>query len=393
MSQQLISLNPDLKRLFDDGYEVSVEHGHLVVRHVPYVTANREIRLGTLVSTLAMSGDRTNPPETHVMMFAGEFPCDQFGRPLEKIRHTSSRQRIGGDVVIDHSFSSKPQHGYPDYYEKVTTYAYLLGSPAAAIDPDITARTHRVVEACDDSPFVYMDNASSRAGINALSEKLKAPSVALVGLGGTGSYVLDQLAKTPICNIHLYDGDVFEQHNAFRAPGAPSVGALRERPFKVDYFASIYQNMHRGIVPHPVFIDDDNVDELSAHSIVFVCIDANEAKRAIIETLEQAGVPFIDVGMGLELVEDALIGSVRTTTSTPAYRDHVRSRSRIPLHPAGRDDMYGRNIQVADLNALNACLAVIRWKKLRGFYADTERESFSLFTVDANHILNEDLAP
>ena len=39
MSQSLISLSPDLRRLNEDGFEVSVEAGHLVVRGVPYVNA------------------------------------------------------------------------------------------------------------------------------------------------------------------------------------------------------------------------------------------------------------------------------------------------------------------------------------------------------------------
>jgi hypothetical protein len=51
---------------------------------------------------------------------------------------------------------------------------------------------------------------------------------------------------------------------------------------------------------------------------------------------------------------------------------------------------YARNIQVADLNALNACLAVIRYKKHLGFYRDLEREHNSLYTIDGNHLLNED---
>jgi hypothetical protein len=31
---------------------------------------------------------------------------------------------------------------------------------------------------------------------------------------------LDFVAKTPVEEIHLFDSDVFLQHNAFRAPGA-----------------------------------------------------------------------------------------------------------------------------------------------------------------------------
>ena len=36
------------------------------------------------------------------------------------------------------------------------------------------------------------------------------------------------------------------------------------------------------------------------------------------------------------------------------------------------DADYERNIQIADLNALTASMAVIRWKKFSGFYQDLE---------------------
>lgn len=34
----------------------------------------------------------------------------------------------------------------------------------------------------------------------------------------------------------------------------------------------------------------------------------------------------------------------------------------------GVDDLYRTNIQIREVNALNACLAIIRFKQLRGFY-------------------------
>ncbi|MGB7493085.1 MAG: hypothetical protein WBW05_01660, partial [Candidatus Acidiferrum sp.] len=54
------------------------------------------------------------------------------------------------------------------------------------------------------------------------------------------------------------------------------------------------------------------------------------------------------------------------------------------------DDDYNRNIQIADLNALNAALAVIKWKKLFGFYRDLKFEHHSQFSIDTNLLLNED---
>ena len=50
--------------------------------------------------------------------------------------------------------------------------------------------------------------------------------------------------------------------------------------------------------------------------------------------------------------------------------------------------MYASNIQVADLNAFNALMAVIKWKKLRGFYRDLEQELHSTYTTDGNLLLN-----
>jgi hypothetical protein len=54
--------------------------------------------------------------------------------------------------------------------------------------------------------------------------------------------------------------------------------------------------------------------------------------------------------------------------------------------------MCDSNIQVADLNAFNACLAVIKWKKLLGFCYDHDQEHHSLYTIDGNHLMNVDLS-
>ena len=98
----------------------------------------------------------------------------------------------------------------------------------------------------------------------------------------------------------------------------------------------------------------------------------------------------IDVGMGIFLKDEALGGILRVTTSTPAKRDHVRAKKRIPLAKANERDEYARNIQLAELNALNAALAVIKWKKLCGFYIDLEKEHHSTYSIDGNEMTNED---
>ena len=113
--------------------------------------------------------------------------------------------------------------------------------------------------------------------------------MAIVGLGGTGSYVLDMVAKTPVQEIRLFDNDEFLQHNAFRSPGAPSLGELREAPKKVEYLKAIYSNMHRRIVAQSVNLDASNIHLLDGVTFAFLCMDDGEAKQLIVHKLEKSG--------------------------------------------------------------------------------------------------------
>jgi hypothetical protein len=390
MSQQLISRNPDLARLRNEGYDVSIRVGHLVVDRIPYVRSPENVGYGTLISELTLQGDKTTRPGSHVVHFAGDYPCDQYGKPLAKIRHQSTTREIGDGLTVNHSFSSKPPGGYADHYEKMATYAAILATPAALVDGTMTATPFPViVDDTDDSVFRYVDTASSRAGIANLNERLAGDRVAIIGLGGTGSYVLDLVAKTPVQEIHLFDDDNFLTHNAFRSPGVATINELRSKPTKVDYFASRYKALRTHIVPHACRLDSSNVISLDNMSIVFLCLDDGEAKRPIIEHLEQKRVQFIDAGLGVLQSEDKLLGIVRVTTSTPNLRRHVHEKHRIPLIGTPNNE-YSTNIQIAELNALNAALAVIKWKKLRDFYLDLEGEHHTTYTIDGNAMTNED---
>ena len=146
--------------------------------------------------------------------------------------------------------------------------------------------------------------------------------------------------------------------------------------------------MRKNIIAHDVYVDNSNLALLDGMEFVFICIDAGEAKLPIIEKLEADGISFADVGMGIELVHEKLLGILRVTTSTPDKRDHIKDR--VGFADGDADDVYGHNIQIADLNALNAALAVIKWKKLFGFYLDLENEHSSNYTLDGNIITNTD---
>ncbi|MBL8824603.1 MAG: ThiF family adenylyltransferase [Planctomycetia bacterium] len=397
MSQKLVSLNPDLSRLRAEGLDISIgKSRHLFIRDIPYVTSARVVKRGIIASALDLAGEATIPPETHVVFFVGEPPCDEHGSPLPGVS-PNSNQPLGDGMIPNHQISRVPKTGptpgkYPDYYQKIMTLVAIVCSPAQAIDPTATAFTHPVVvpDEEDDSVFNYIDTAATKAGIVIANRKLEGKKIAIVGMGGTGAYVLDFVAKTPAAEIHLFDRDVFLNHNAFRCPGAASLDDLNKKPQKVNYLDAIYSRMHRKIMAHDCFIDDTTVEQLKGMDFVFVCIDKGTGKRLIVERLEEWGIPFVDVGMGIQLGEDNTLGGIVTaTTSTPAKRDHFRVRVQFSDGEAANE--YSQNVQIAELNAMNAALAVIKWKKFCGYYDDVTREHYCAYTIRSNQLISEDV--
>lgn len=396
MSQRRISLSSDLSRLRADGYDVSEEHGHLVMRDVPYVNPQREVKRCTLIDILNVTGDDVGRPPDHTMWAGGERPCDQHGIVLERIfaQPDDHNREIVPGVSVNWRLSAKAMADGnqrvedTEYHAKFLRYVEVLSAPAKLIDANATAQTFPVVtpDAGDNSIFKYIDTASARAGIVAISQKLELGRVAIVGLGGSGSYILDLVAKTPVREIHIFDPDVFSQHNAFRFPGAASVDDLKAKPSKVAYLSEVYGKMRSGIVPHPEGIATANVGELARMNFVFLALDGGDAKRLAVETLRRAGIPFVECGMGLYQVDQKLAGVLRLTTGTETKQDHLNAN--IPYSDGNVNNEYAQNLQIADLNALSAALAVIRWKKLFGFYNDLDREHHSTYTVDGNALSN-----
>lgn len=384
MSQQLINLNSDLKQLRDERYQVEIYGGHLLVHHIPYVTSEGKTAIGILVSELSLSGNKTVKPSTHVAMFSGEQPCNIDSTVITGLQHGQGNRGLGNGITINRSFSNKPSAGYPNYYEKIKRYAEIISAPAMALNETLTSKPFKPILTSTESVFKYYDTNSSRANIEFINRKLADQKIAIVGLGGTGAYVLDLVSKTCVSEIHIFDGDIFLNHNAFRSPGAASLETLNSEPKKVDYYASIYGAMRRKVIAHDYYISKENMHELSGMDYVFLCIDDNLVRYDCIEFLLLNAVSFIDVGLGVNVVNDELIGTVRVTSGLKTKNDHLSDRI-----PKG-DNEYVTNVQIAELNSLNATLAVLKWKKLSGFYQDLEKECHSTYAVNVSQLLNED---
>ena len=213
---------------------------------------------------------------------------------------------------------------------------------------------------------------------------LASERVAIVGVGGTGSHVLDYLSKSPVAEIHLFDGDQFLPRNAKRSPGA--INDLGDaRPVKAEFHGERYGGVREGIVAHGEHITEHNVHRLAEYTSVFLCIDGGPIKRPILEVCMASHAILINVGMGVFALpgDDRLSGIVGVTACRSEFFDHVQHC--FGLDEATEDD---HNRQTVELNALNAALAVVKWKKLLGVYADDTQEMDSMYVIAENCIDN-----
>ena len=390
MSRQLIAHSQDLLQLQNEGFDLEIVAGYLLIKGVPFVTSNREIKRGILISPLKVSGDVTDVPDTHVAYWTGEHPCHHNGVKIESIANGSAAQNFGRGVMADFTFSAKA--AYRDYHHKMTTYIGRITGEAQVIDPLVTAQTYPVIATEEEeSVFRYLDTATSRVGIGGLNERFSSQKIGIVGVGGTGSYILDLVAKTCVKEIHIYDGDVFSQHNAFRAPGAPSIDELKASSRKVEYLANIYDKMRRGIHAHSHPLDSSNAELLTGLDFIFLCMDSGEPKKAVVIKLLELQIPFIEVGMGIVRNPVGLSGLMRVTTAKKENHAHILTKMNFSKGDMPENE-YTTNIQIAELNALNAALAVICWKKHYGFYRDSSHSDSYSYSIAANEMVNEEVA-
>lgn len=376
---QLASHNPDIQKLIDRGYALRLDSGFLVVRDIPYLGPEGVLCWGAIVTVLKpIDGNRVEPVD-HQVFFAGGVPYGLDGKPIPFLGGgTTTVPLAKPDVVVQRSFSNKPPQGLPDFYTKIEHYVTILSGPARHRYPDADPLTFNIDEdAGPDSVFHYTDSLTSRALIGDLAAKFAHEVVAVIGLGGTGAYVLDYLVKTNVLEIRGFDPKPFHVHNAFRSPGQLSPSELGKS--KAEVYRKRYENFRKGLRLHAKAIDIGCEADFAGVTFAFVCVDKGTARAEIIDLISRLKIPFVDVGMGLIRENSALAGMVRTTVFRTDNAEDIRAKGLVPLtDPTG--DEYRTNIQIAELNALNAALAMLCYKQHCGFY--------SLKTPAENLLLN-----
>ncbi|MFN0729361.1 ThiF family adenylyltransferase [Polaribacter gochangensis] len=388
MSQQLINHSDDLQRLQKLNLVMDIKNDFLFIHRIPYLTSSKEVKYGILVSRLQRAGHRTQPNPEHTTYFQGEMPCKLDGKPFNIVANPN-KQVLADGFEVNFHFSSKPKpHGYSDYYHKMTTYINMITAPAKVIDENASEIGAPLDISEEETVFNYADTNSNKPELKELTKKFENQKIGIIGLGGTGSYILDLVSKVPVQEIHIFDGDWYYNNNAFRSPSAASIDDLIIPKRKVDYYNSIYSRMHKGIISHPYYLKEDKFFELLNFTFIFISIDKGDIKKKIIEFLELNNIPFIDSGIGVDYKNGALTGLVRSTTGTKGNYKHFWNSPYISYQD-NPDNEY-KNIQTAELNLLNAGFSVMKWKKLYGFYHDLTNEHNMFYRINANKIQNDE---
>ena len=397
MLQKLVNHNDDLRRLVERGYAVAFDSNHVVVRDIPYLDSEGGLQIGAIVAKLEFIDQERVVQTDHQVFFAGSVPYGLDRKPVPNLSGGPTHLTLSEasrDVVVERSFSNKPRHTgkFEDFFHKVESYVAIISGPAIE-SRDVSPYTFRLVEDVpSDSVFKFHDTLTSRAEITDLAENFKDDVIAIIGLGGTGAYVLDFIVKTPVREIRAFDLDPFRVHNAFRSPGRLEPRDLGQS--KAEVYGGRYENFRQGLSVTPSFIDASCHDELAGVTFAFVCVDKGSSRAGIFDLLISKGIPFIDVGMGLNRKRGPINGMLRTTYFSVELGQKLREKELAPLAD-GPEDLYRTNIQISELNALNACLAVIRFKQLRGFYFEEMSYYHLLFELGdlrtaGEHELGED---
>ena len=155
MSTAPLARSADLSRLLDDGYQVELNHGHLIIRHIPYATPARTVAYGFLTYPVTVSGDSIVSGTDHRIWLGANNPCDEHAQPLA-IANPEHHQMTPTESA-SYMLSSKPgPTGYPDEYSKITTYVRIIAQHAQALDATVTPTPGASwTDVDDDSRFHY----------------------------------------------------------------------------------------------------------------------------------------------------------------------------------------------------------------------------------------------
>ncbi|WP_167771590.1 HesA/MoeB/ThiF family protein [Bradyrhizobium niftali] len=130
--------------------------------------------------------------------------------------------------------------------------------------------------------------------------------VGVVGVGGTGSVLLQQLIRLGVRDFVLIDPDVVETTNLNRLAGAgpTDVGATKIAVAEREILACSPGSWVRGL--RADVVDANIATELVGLDFVFLCTDSHASRAVVCQIAYQYLVPTIDMGTSITVREGAV---------------------------------------------------------------------------------------
>lgn len=169
-------------------------------------------------------------------------------------------------------------------------------------------------------------------------ERAQTARVAVVGVGGVGSWAAEALARSGVGQISLIDLDHVAESNINRQVHAldSTLGQA-----KVQAMAERLRQIHPSIrlTLHDLFLDGENASQLMlGHDCVLDCTDQISAKLAMVLQARASGIPLIVCGAAGGKTDGL---ALRRTDLRDALHDPLLARLRQTLrrqhgYPAGQ---------------------------------------------------------
>lgn len=145
---------------------------------------------------------------------------------------------------------------------------------------------------------------SRQSFLGSNSESIIATCFAgVVGLGGGGSHVVQQLAHVGIRNYVLYDPDHFEESNLNRTV-IGNLGDAAEKKTKLKLAEQVIRGLHPGanIVSIATRWQETPLP-LRNCDIIIGCVDGFDERRQLEASARRYLIPYIDIGLDVNHVE------------------------------------------------------------------------------------------
>src|SRR5690606_33591634 len=139
--RKLAEHNPDIRKLVDKGYAVSVDSNHLIIRDVFYLDANRALQRGAIATKLVYTNANEVQQDDHQIFFAGGHPHEMDGTPIANLGGGVTQLALSpasADIVVQRTFSNKRSVGgslvaFDDFFDKIEHYVGIFSGPAQAV--------------------------------------------------------------------------------------------------------------------------------------------------------------------------------------------------------------------------------------------------------------------